>query len=579
MSFDDPFTSNSKSNQSLNLQQSKFQLNSLPSNSASSNISNEELKSHLQSLLQQKELEINNTGKLGETLLNKRLELNKFLSLIDNLNSVGIDDVGSNGDEADKENQLKNFTVELNNWELDNRNIFYEFNNVNNSNYSHDSSDTSTILPSLHSTSSFALSTAANSPQPFAVPTAPAQKSQSSRRSRNAAHRSDDMEFAAEIGQHLLIEVRRLQSLLTEKDDQIRKLQLDHDNKSSIHDDYLLRLSNLEQSVERYKEDNWNLEMQNQEVQQLNNQFQDQLTKIESEKNKLIKTVQISKDSIDEKRQDFEKLNNDFESLKQKFETETALARKDRATFSREKSDLINVIDNSKREIERLEKENKLKNNKLKSKELDSNNSIHHINDNELSRRLFLEGDFDPDRSDFGHPNEYNNQQGLLDEMFNDGDFTSRRRTTGNFPLPMLDSPRSVRVNTNEMNMTPGGARTANALASENETLRVTNSNRERVILGLQRQLRNEKAHVIDFKRKLALATKGTTDDVEDSDESDDDDDDDDEIEEVVIEESPTKLPNRLKSHKSQRMKSSSKLRKVHSVDQQSESEVSFSIL
>lgn len=34
-----------------------------------------------------------------------------------------------------------------------------------------------------------------------------------------------DMEFAAEIGQNLLVEVRRLQGLLTERDSALAKLQ------------------------------------------------------------------------------------------------------------------------------------------------------------------------------------------------------------------------------------------------------------------------------------------------------------------------------------------------------------------
>ena len=42
--------------------------------------------------------------------------------------------------------------------------------------------------------------------------------STSTRRQRNAQHRALDMEFATEIGQTLLVEVRRLQALLSERD-------------------------------------------------------------------------------------------------------------------------------------------------------------------------------------------------------------------------------------------------------------------------------------------------------------------------------------------------------------------------
>ncbi len=43
------------------------------------------------------------------------------------------------------------------------------------------------------------------------------------RRQRNAQHRALDMEFATEIGQNLLVEVRRLQALLSERDRALEK--------------------------------------------------------------------------------------------------------------------------------------------------------------------------------------------------------------------------------------------------------------------------------------------------------------------------------------------------------------------
>lgn len=42
-------------------------------------------------------------------------------------------------------------------------------------------------------------------------------------RQRNAQHRALDMEFATEIGQNLLVEVRRLQALLSERDRALEK--------------------------------------------------------------------------------------------------------------------------------------------------------------------------------------------------------------------------------------------------------------------------------------------------------------------------------------------------------------------
>jgi hypothetical protein len=51
-----------------------------------------------------------------------------------------------------------------------------------------------------------------------------------SRRQRNAQHRALDMEFATEIGQNLLVEVRRLQALLSERDRALEKSAEERDS-------------------------------------------------------------------------------------------------------------------------------------------------------------------------------------------------------------------------------------------------------------------------------------------------------------------------------------------------------------
>ncbi|TIB27751.1 hypothetical protein E3P85_04089, partial [Wallemia ichthyophaga] len=522
-------------------QPTQFKLNPVPPD----NLGEKQLRRQLAHLLAQKDTQLANTGRLGESLLKQRQELSGLIEGVDS-----NPDDPNDPNYADKVEELRATVMKL-----ESEHNQSEHNSVNSPANTSDS----TIIPTLPSTSSFALSTAANSPQPFAVPTAPAHKNQSHRRSRNAAHRSDDVEFAAEIGQHLLIEVRRLQSLISERDDTIKNLQLDKEHTHAKHDDLLLRLNSLEQTVDRFKEDNWNLEMQNQELYTSNTNHQDSLTKLEAERNKLTKSLSLSRDSLEERRQDSEKLNQSLEQLKQKYETETALARKDRATATREKGDLASAVESAKKEIDRLEKEGRAKRVRNHSNDVSMNNTMY---DNDFSRRFNTDAEFDPDRSDFGHPGEYHPTQGLLDEIFEESDSAGRRRHTGNFSLPVFDSPRPPRVNTNDANMTPGGARTATALASENETLRVAYGNKERVIAGLQRQLRNEKGHIIEYKRKLALSQRGPDEGVEDSesDESGDNSDEEKEEQVNVSQSSPTKLQSKNKGKPSKSR--ASKLRK-----------------
>lgn len=85
-----------------------------------------------------------------------------------------------------------------------------------------------------------------------AVPSATkaaAQPSNLTRRQRNAQHRQLDMEFATEIGQNLLVEVRRLQALLNERDRALEKLSEEKETWEQESQSLLIAVRTAESSV------------------------------------------------------------------------------------------------------------------------------------------------------------------------------------------------------------------------------------------------------------------------------------------------------------------------------------------
>ncbi|EQL04082.1 anucleate primary sterigmata protein A [Ophiocordyceps sinensis CO18] len=87
------------------------------------------------------------------------------------------------------------------------------------------------------------------------------------RRSRNQpTNRVHDIEFAAEISTSLIAQVRNLQSLLSERDEENKTLHSERSNLEIEAENLQQRLRTLDESEHRYKEENWNLETRLQEL-------------------------------------------------------------------------------------------------------------------------------------------------------------------------------------------------------------------------------------------------------------------------------------------------------------------------
>ncbi|KAG8216903.1 hypothetical protein J3R82DRAFT_7176 [Butyriboletus roseoflavus] len=172
-----------------------------------------------------------------------------------------------------------------------------------------------------------------------------------SRRAKNAAHRADDVEFAFEIGSGLLTEVRRLQSLLGERDKAIQDMKEEKDDLEKSIESLRTALHSQEQSSDKFKEENWNLEVTLQELRTQLSDSQGTAQRLESEHKRLTKLLNTSRESADQHKNETERTKAALDEFKAKHDTEFAQARKHAAGLQRDKSDLQSALDTLKAEV------------------------------------------------------------------------------------------------------------------------------------------------------------------------------------------------------------------------------------
>ncbi|KAL9083937.1 MAG: hypothetical protein Q9159_005492 [Coniocarpon cinnabarinum] len=88
-----------------------------------------------------------------------------------------------------------------------------------------------------------------------------------SRRARNQGHSNKhDLEFATEISTSLLGQVRGLQNTLVEKEDALKKLQRENTQMHADAEIFSQRMRGLDDQEQKYKDENWTLETQVQDL-------------------------------------------------------------------------------------------------------------------------------------------------------------------------------------------------------------------------------------------------------------------------------------------------------------------------
>ncbi|ORX39731.1 hypothetical protein BD324DRAFT_606985 [Kockovaella imperatae] len=271
------------------------------------------LHQHLSSLLEQKTAQLQMLGTMGQEILKQQQELEERIKGFDE--DDGIDEeVGE-----DTKVKLKDLDEAMRQWEAQNEDMMRELGGK---------------MPDSLEGLDLKAPVMENGTTSASM----------NRRQRNAQHRALDMEFATEIGQNLLAEVRRLQSLLNEREKSVEKLNEEKDSWEVEKASLVGAVRNAESSVDRYKEENWNLEVNLQELRAAHSDAQEQLTKSNIEHTRLNRSILSVRELAEMHKTDAEKNAQLLEDLKAKHETDMAQARKNYAGLQRDKSDLLTEL-------------------------------------------------------------------------------------------------------------------------------------------------------------------------------------------------------------------------------------------
>ncbi|KAI0792533.1 hypothetical protein C8Q75DRAFT_849873 [Abortiporus biennis] len=303
-----------------------------------------DMRFYLQSILDAKEKQLQQAGTLGQQLLAQRMELEERIRQLQELDLDAVEDIESDAGIRDKYREL---AETIKSWDVENEQLSTTF-------------TTKTINGTHASPPSHSLELSRGDFERVlerskvgATGTAAAQNS---RRAKNAAHRADDVEFAFEIGSGLLTEVRRLQSLLGERDKAIQDMKEEKDDMEKTIEGLRTALRQQEQSADKYKEENWNLEVTLQELRTQLSDSQATTQRLEGEQKRLTRVLTATRESVDQHKNEAEKHQTAYEELKAKHETDIAQARKHAASLQRDKSDLQQTLDSLKLEMSRASK-------------------------------------------------------------------------------------------------------------------------------------------------------------------------------------------------------------------------------
>ena len=172
------------------------------------------------------------------------------------------------------------------------------------------------------------------------------------RKQRNQASRTDDIDFAAEISTSLLGQVRHLQAVLLERDETLKAVQLDKSRLELEAEGFSQRLRSLDESEQRYKDENWNLETQLQETNAGNRESASREKKLQQVLATTTSEKTAAQSELDHLRQDHSRVTEDYAAVRKNHESELASLRRNANLGENEKETL-------QRKIEELTSQNR----------------------------------------------------------------------------------------------------------------------------------------------------------------------------------------------------------------------------
>ncbi|PNP49584.1 hypothetical protein THARTR1_09906 [Trichoderma harzianum] len=174
----------------------------------------------------------------------------------------------------------------------------------------------------------------------------PAKLSVPNRKMRNQpSNRVHDIEFAAEISTSLIAQVRNLQALLGERDEQVKDLRNDVARLEGDSEAQQQRLKVLDESEHRFKEENWNLQTRLQEMNGQQREASDREKKLDNALHASNAAKSATQKELDEVKLTLSKLTEEHAASTKHHDIELGTAKRAIAMAEGERSAMQRKID------------------------------------------------------------------------------------------------------------------------------------------------------------------------------------------------------------------------------------------
>ncbi|KAF4119851.1 Chromosome segregation ATPase, partial [Geosmithia morbida] len=286
-------------------------------------------KRALEAHLAETERRLDEAGKLGTALVAQRKNLTEKLSEVDKMQAEG--ELG-----PDLRQKLVEIEREYNDLARESARAFLPKQRVPSNEPSAGSpfdgrSGRRSVSPSKFESQAIA------SPTKLSVP---------NRKIRNQpSNRVHDIEFAAEISTSLIAQVRNLQSLLAERDEEVRDLKSDKSTLEIESENLHQRLRALDESENRYKEENWNLETRLQELASQQREAGDREKKLAQALSTANAEKNAAQKELDEVKASHSKLTEDHAATVKHHDIELGTAKRSAVMAEGERATLQRKID------------------------------------------------------------------------------------------------------------------------------------------------------------------------------------------------------------------------------------------
>lgn len=142
------------------------------------------------------------------------------------------------------------------------------------------------------------------------------------------AQRVHDIEFAAEISTSLIAQVRNLQSILAEKDEELRDIKVEKSRLEYDAEGLHQRVKVLDESESRYKDENWSLETQVHELTAAQREGSDREKKLQQSINILQAEKNSAQRELDEVKMNHARLADEYTASIKTHDVELGAAKR-----------------------------------------------------------------------------------------------------------------------------------------------------------------------------------------------------------------------------------------------------------